>query len=237
MKKKIKQFIKQLPFRFTKNQRYDHFTKKIIEQYCRPDSNCIDAGTHEGEIMDLFLKHAPNGKHFGFEPIPELFTALKKKYAKHTNCSIFPYALSSRKEIADFNYVLSNPAYSGLKKRKYDRNETDTKIKVQTERLDDVIPSTTPISIIKIDVEGGELGLMEGATRILGTSKPIIIFESGMGGSDYYETTPEKLFEFLSRHSYSIYLLDSFLSKKPSLSEKEFCDQFYQMKNYYFVAA
>jgi FkbM family methyltransferase len=237
MKERIKQIIKKLPIRFTKNQRYDYFTKKIIRAYCSPDSNCIDAGTHKGEIMDLFIQYAPDGRHYGFEPIPDLFSALKKKYKTNRNCIILPYALSSIKEKTSFNYVTTNPAYSGLKKRKYDKPEKEILITVQTERLDDVIPLNLPIKIIKIDVEGAELGVMQGAAKLLSKHKPLLIFETGVGGSDVYGTTPEKIFAFLSGLNYSLNLLDRFLDKKPALSEKAFCDQFYNRKNYYFIAS
>jgi FkbM family methyltransferase len=237
MNDRIKQFIKKLPIRFTKNQRYDYYTKKIIQAHCSNDSNCIDAGTHKGEIMDLFLKYAPGGKHYGFEPIPGLFNELKKKYKGNNNCIILPFALSSVKEKTSFNYVTTNPAYSGLKKRKYDKPEKEIEITVQTERLDDVIPAGLPVKIIKIDVEGAELGLMQGATITLSKYKPLVIFETGMGGSDIYGTTPEKIFAFLSGLSFTINLLDRFLKQKPALSEKEFCDQFYKGKNYYFIAS
>ena len=108
---------------------------------------------------------------------------------------------------------------------------------MQTERLDDVIPSSLPVKIIKIDVEGGELELMQGASKTLSKFKPLVIFESGIGGSDIYGTTPEKIFAFLSGLSYTINLLDRFLKQKPALSEREFCDQFYKKKNYYFIAS
>ena len=163
--------------------------------------------------------------------------ALKKKYKPNRNITILPFALSAVKEKTSFNYVTTNPAYSGLKKRKYDNPEKEIEIFVQTERLDDVIPSQLAIRIIKIDVEGGELGLMQGASKLLAKYKPLIIFETGIGGSDVYGTTPEKIFEFLSGLSYSINLLDRFLNQKPALSEKEFCQQYYLGKNYYFIAS
>ena len=237
MKERIKQFIKKLPIRFTKNQRYDFFTKKIIQNHCSPESNCIDADTHKGEIMDLFIKYAPHGTHYGFEPIPDLFSELKKKYKANSNCTILPFALSSVKEKTSFNYVTTNPAYSGLKKRKYDKPEKEIEITVQAERLDDVIPADLPIKIIKIDVEGAELGLMQGALKTLSKFKPLVIFETGMGGSDIYGTTPEKIYAFLSGLNYSINLLDRFLKGKKALSEKEFCEQFNKKKNYYFIAS
>lgn len=233
----IKNIIKKFPVAFTRNQRYDRLTKKIIRKVCIADSNCIDAGTHRGEILDELLKSAPRGLHFGFEPIPFLFSILEKKYEGAANCKIYKIALSDKKGVASFNYVLTNPAYSGLKKRKYDRkNERDTILEVQTDLLDHLVPPDIKIAFIKIDVEGGEMAVLKGAQRILAESRPVIVFEFGIGGSDIYGSTPEKLFDFYLERNYRISLLQSFVNQKPHMEREEFKDQFYQKKNYYFVA-
>jgi hypothetical protein len=101
----IKALASQFSLAFTKNQRYDLLTKKIIKTRLAPACNCLDVGTHKGEIFDLFLKYCPEGTHFGFEPIPGLFKELKKKYAGRKNCRIFQVALSDNKWISHFNYV------------------------------------------------------------------------------------------------------------------------------------
>ncbi|MEZ4983026.1 MAG: FkbM family methyltransferase [Saprospiraceae bacterium] len=65
-----------------------------------------------------------------------------------------------------FNYVVSNPAYSGLQKRRYDRpNEIDEKIEVETDLLDNVLAEDTRIDFMKIDVEGGEFFVLKGAQK------------------------------------------------------------------------
>ena len=62
---------------------------------------------------------------------------LIRKYAANRNCLVHSYALSNTKGTTTFNYVISNPSYSGLIKRKYDKpNEQDTTIEVETELLD-----------------------------------------------------------------------------------------------------
>lgn len=234
----LKKLVKKLPVRFTKNQRYDHLTRTIIKRFCERDSNYIDVGTHKGEILDLFLKQCPGGIHFGFEPIPALFETLQKKYAGRSNCRLFQLALSNQKSTTSFNYVLSNPAYSGIKKRVYDRKqEKDQLITVQTDRLDNVIPDGLPVRLIKIDVEGGEMDVLEGAEKVLSGFKPLVIFECGLGGSDIYGTTPERVFDFFSSRGYRIFLLDAFVRNKPALTREALADQFYNRKNYYFIAA
>ena len=199
MKNAIRQLIKRIPIAFTQNQRYDRQTKRIIQRVCRSGSNCIDIGAHKGEVLDTILKYAPQGTHYAFEPIPDLFTALKTKYSNRPNCRIYDVALSNQKGTSSFNYVISNPSYSGLKKRRYDRaNEQDTQITVQTDLLDNILPSGITVNLMKIDVEGGELLVLEGAVNTIKRSKPVIIFEHGLGASDFYGSSPEKLFDLLA---------------------------------------
>jgi len=233
----LKKILKALPIAFTKNQRYDRLTERVISKVCRPTSNCADVGCHKGEILDLFLAAAPQGQHFGFEPIPKLFQNLKEKYDNLTNCRFFDIALSNTSGTSGFNYVVTNPSYSGLLRRSYDRaNEEDTQITVRTEKLDDVWPADLRLDVLKIDVEGGEQIVLEGARETLIRWKPTVIFEHGLGASDFYGSTPEQVFKLFESCGMRIFLLENFLNSGPCLDAKGFARQFYERKNYYFVA-
>jgi len=237
MKRFLKRLLRYSPIALTRNQHYDRLTKKVIATVCRPDSNCIDVGCHKGEILDLMLAAAPKGHHWGFEPIPDLYEALILKYA-NTPCTISAFALSNAAGEAKFNYVTSNPSYSGLLRRSYDRpNEEDTSITVKTARLDDILPLDTRVDLIKIDVEGAEMLVLSGASAIIARAKPVIIFEHGLGASDIYGTGPEDVFAFFTNLGYGIYLLEDFLAKKTSFSVEDFSKQYHSQKNFYFVAA
>ena len=236
MKELLKRIIKKIPIAFTQNQRYDEQTKKIINRVCGRNSNCIDIGCHVGEVLDIIRLNAPNGQHFAFEPLPHLFKNLKEKY-KHTTCIISDIALSNTTGITTFNYVISNPAYSGLKKRKYDRpDERDTTIEVKTEKLDNIIPENLKIDFIKIDVEGGEYAVLAGAQSVLKKNKPVVIFEFGASAWEIYKSTPANLFDLLTDCGMKISLMEHFLKNKPAFSLQEFENQCYSEKNYYFVA-
>lgn len=237
MKKTIKQLIKKIPIAFTKNQQYDKQTLNIIKKVCKADSNCIDIGAHKGEVLDQILRFAPQGTHFAFEPIPVLYNGLVEKYKSNPKCKIFDIALSNNKGTSTFNYVVSNPSYSGLVKRKYDRdNEEDTQITVKTDLLDDTIPAGTKITLIKIDVEGGELLVMQGAKKVLSENKPIVIFEHGLGASDFYNSTPVQVHNLLTECGLKISRLKDWLNGKPNLSLQQFEDIYKRNSEYYFIA-
>jgi hypothetical protein len=136
--------------------------------------------------------------------------------------------------------VVSNPAYSGLKKRRYDRpNETDSQIEVKVDTLDNILgkESVGKVSLIKIDVEGAEYFVLKGAENCIKRDKPVIVFEHGMGGSDCYGNKPEDVFELLhDRCGLRISLLSDYLLRNQPLDLKGLCDHFYKGKHYYFIA-
>jgi len=237
MKSLIKKLVKSLPFDFSLNQQYDTQTKRVIQKHCNSQSNCIDIGCHKGEIMDLFLQQSPGGKHIGFEPIPGMYNDLIAKYSKIANCSIYNIALSNTKGTTSFNYVISNPAYSGLVKRNYDRpQETDKLIEVDTDKLDNILPDDYKVDLIKIDVEGGELLVLEGAIGTLTKKRPVVIFEHGLGASDCYGTTPDQVFALFEKCGYKITTMKNWLAGKDPFSRQQFEDQYYSKSNYYFLA-
>lgn len=237
MKETVKKIIKAIPIAFTQNQRYDKQTKKIIARVCKADSNCIDVGAHKGEVLDIMLKHAPNGVHHAFEPIPDLYMKLVSKYSGNKHCKVYDLALNNEKGTASFNYVVSNPSYSGLIKRKYDRpDEQDTQITVKTDLLDDVLPASVKVDLIKIDVEGGELRVLEGAKQTLKRNKPVVIFEHGLGASDFYGSTPDKLFRLMEECGLKISKMKDWLDGKKHLSLVEFETIYKNGSDYYFIA-
>lgn len=220
----------------SKNLKYDRLTKLIMKKLLKADSNCIDVGCHKGEILDMMLKYAPNGHHYAFEPIPYLFQELKKKF--NGKATIYPYALSDETGSTSFNLVKNAPAYSGLKQRHYDIDKPDIEvINIEMETLDNLL-GEKHIDFIKIDVEGGEFGVLKGAKKMLKASLPTILFECGKGASDYYGTQPADIFNYLNKEiGLKIYTLDQFIGKRQAMSQADFVDCFEKQTDYYFVAS
>lgn len=220
----------------TKNLEYDRLTKLVIKKVVTPNANTIDVGCHKGEILDMILAISPNGKHFGFEPLPHLNKNLQEKYKG--KATILPYALSDTEGTSTFNFVKNAPAYSGIKKRKYATDNPDVEeIEVELKRLDEVIPTDIKIDLIKIDVEGAEFMVLKGAKELLLKNKPAIIFECGLGASEFYGTNPVELYTYLTKEvGLKLSLLKSFIHNKPALTQQEFETCYNTNKEYYFIA-
>ena len=63
-------------------------------------------------------------------------------------------------------------------------------------------------ALIKIDVEGAELQVLEGAKRTITQHKPTVIFEHGASTAAYYGTLPSAIFKLLSDAGLRIFDID-----------------------------
>ena len=233
MNNAVKSIVKKV-FPVTLNQRYDKQTKRIMQIVLEDESTFIDVGSHKGEVLELALKISKKGKHFAFEPIPYLFHKLNDKYG--TKCEVLNYGLSDQKKQSSFQHVTTNPAYSGIKKRTYPKEEQVETIQIQLDTLDNQLKQHDRVDMIKIDVEGAELEVLRGAKKIIEKFHPIIVFEHGLGASDHYNTSPEDILTFFDDHQYQLFTLKGFIADEPALFRKEFIDFYLTNKEYYFLA-
>jgi FkbM family methyltransferase len=164
----------------------------LLAEVLEPASSCVDVGAHRGAILAEMVRLAPDGRHVAFEPLPALAQALRTTFPQ---VHVHTAAVSDVDGIAEFVHVETRPGWSGFKERPYPGDERVRRIEVRTVRLDDVV-GTAP-ALIKIDVEGAELGVLEGARRILREHRPVVVFEHGLGSSDHYGTEPGQVWQAL----------------------------------------
>ena len=217
--------------------RYNLWTFQIIKKTLHRNSTCIDVGCHRESVLKVMMRYAKNGLFYAFEPIPYLFDDLKKDYSSD-NCKLYNIALSDKKGTSKFVHVVSNPGYSGFLERRYDnKNEQLEKIIVHTDLLDNIIVDDLKIDFIKIDVEGAEYQVLLGEKRLIMKNKPIIIFECGLGGTDYYGIKSQDIFNLLSKE-YGLHIsrLDDYLLNRKPLNFISFNADFESNSNYYFIA-
>ena len=222
-----------------KNSYYDYLTNLIMQRVERSHGSVwIDVGAHKGDILREMLTSAPEAEFLAFEPIPKFYQILKNKFPG-SNVHVFNMALSDHAGRVSFNFVTTNPGYSGFKQREYPSEaETIEEIFVKTETLDSIMQNMNlgKVNFIKIDVEGAELEVLSGSIETLRSYKPIIVFEHGLGAADYYKTRPEQVFELFSSCGLRVSSLSGFLRRRRAFTRDEFANIFYNGIEYYFVA-
>jgi FkbM family methyltransferase len=169
-------------------------TRALLASVLTPQSNCIDVGANIGSVLAPIVKHAPLGRHIAYEPLPHLCQQLRSRFPQ---VDVRQAALSNRTGEASFVFVKNMPGYSGLKERNYPGPVETEPLVVRVEELDSSLPAGYVPHLIKIDVEGGEREVLEGAIQTISTHKPVVLFEHGRGAADRYGTTPEQVFHLL----------------------------------------
>ncbi|HEV7937918.1 MAG TPA: FkbM family methyltransferase [Solirubrobacteraceae bacterium] len=196
---------------FDPNQRRelrdDHATHVVLAAVLGTGSNAIDIGANEGAVLSQIVHLAPNGRHIAFEPIPELCEQLVVRFP---DVDIHCTAASDKAGSTEFSHVVGAPAYSGLRQRAELPAEAGEVrlIPVRLERLDDIVGAAYIPTLLKIDVEGAELGVLRGAIEMLERHRPHVLFEHGAGGADLYGTHPTEVFDLLTGVGLRIFDLD-----------------------------
>ncbi len=178
-----------------KRDRIDNQNLRLLLMFAlTKDANCIDIGAHKGAALAEMVRVAPYGKHIAYEPLPFLHKYLIDHFP---TVDVRPAAASNKEGETCFTYVKNLPTMSGFRQRSYPMHPQIEKMTVRTETLDGSLPAGYIPALIKIDVEGAERLVLEGAIKTISKYKPIVVFEHGRGSSDHYGTQPCHIYELL----------------------------------------
>ena len=226
--------MKRTLSKFVKKRKYDALIKKIMRIVLEEDSSFIDVGCYRGNFLIEANKFAPSGAHIGFEPIPEIYTKVIKTLGGVND--IRQLGLSDERGETTFNYVKSNPLYSGIKKRSYPGKESIEELVIKVDTLDHQLFQSPRVDLIKIDVEGAELNVLKGGINTITNFNPVIVFEYEQGASDVYGVTPAEIWSFFDKVKYSIYTLKNFIDNPLPLSFSKFTEIYNSNDEHFFVA-
>lgn len=187
--------------RFFWNGFYEKLAIKVwinLSQKCRV---ILDVGAHTGAYTLAALKSNPNAIVASFEPYFMNFARLNLNLRGNgfDTQNAFMLAISSENSEVNFDVPQSyDYLFSGGKIN----NSANKGLIVSAVRIDDFFSNSSidKVDLIKLDVEGHEFSCMEGAKKIITTSRPIILFECTSLNS---KSILDELF-----HNYSLFVVD-----------------------------
>ncbi len=193
---------------------YHHWREMdYFRENLKPGMTFIDVGANQGEFTLFAAKYLRTGSVLSFEPEKTMFQALKKNIELNSfdNIQYFNFGLGNKDGILKL-YTSSNVKphggiHEGLFTTYPDGSRNEYVQEISIKRLDDALSNTKTarVDFIKIDVEGAELFVLQGAEETIRLFKPKLMLElneetfrnAGYGTSD--------LIGFLEKHNYRIY--------------------------------
>jgi FkbM family methyltransferase len=156
--------------------RYPHARGEeiVLSQLARPDWIVLDIGANIGYAAAMFARLCPNGRVYAFEPVPKCTHYLAAVASDFDNIEVISKALGATSGIAHFQqrHLLDRSSIS----------ETGD-IEVEITSVDDWCAQTgVRPSFLKIDVEGFDESVIDGALSTLRQARPIVMFEANIIG-------------------------------------------------------
>jgi len=194
---------------------YDLCLTECIWRLLEPRERAVDVGANIGYVTGLMADRVGSDSTvFAFEPHPEVYQELSYNVEKWQELNeiasfrLFPLALGAERGTAlldvpdSFKY---NRGMASLRKINRTAKDNTSTLPVLVERLDDIMVDDQPIGVLKIDVEGHEFEVLQGAKALI-KKKLVrdILFEE-------HNSPPTRTTLWLEAQGYSIYYLDQLL--------------------------
>ena len=153
---------------------YEYRITKYIYKNLNKNSIFFDIGSNEGYYSIIASKKNFNGKTYSFEPIKSLIKIIKKNLSinKIQNCKIYNFAIGEKNKISKINIYHEKNEGSSSIVNKYRYSNKNQKIQIKS--LDNFYKRNKfnfKIDLIKIDVEGYEINVLNGMMNLIKKKK------------------------------------------------------------------
>lgn len=180
----------------------------LFTELVRKGTTVVDIGAYVGYYTLLAAKATGNlGKVFCFEPEASNYALLLKNIEVNNYNNVVPVqkAVTNRTGMARLFIAESPSGHSTVC-----GNPNQQAIMVDCTTLDDFFSGREyPIRVIKIDVEGAEMTVLEGMNNIISKNKQLNIFtEFSPVALKIARCSPEEYFRKLTNYGFDIYLID-----------------------------
>lgn len=148
-----------------------------FREVCRPGGTIVDVGANVG----MYTLHGaaavgPAGAVHAFEPTPDVATLLADNvqlngFRESGVVTVHRSAVADEPGEAALAVYADNNGHNTL----YPKAEGDQTVTVAVTTLDEALVGA-PVDVVKIDVEGAELRVLQGMTRVLAASPGVTVF-------------------------------------------------------------
>jgi len=220
-------------FYFLYKEYYEAKNSNSLKQFITPHSSVIDVGANAGFFTKKFAGWiSDDQKVFAFEPEPANIRSLKSHLNSLLNKVVILEGVAGNRNCV-VNLYLDPYHPAGHK-------ISSQGIEVKSFKIDDVISankdSISDISLIKIDVQGAEKMVLEGARDTIDKYNPTLFVEIDEEALKEFGTNSSEIFDMLSGLNYTPFYIDkknklreiNYIELEKILSEKKYTEILFQ---------
>ena len=175
----------------------------------------IDIGAHKGEFLENMLKIEKVNSFYAFEPQKNIFKELNDKFSKNEKITLFNFAMD--KEITNKKLKINKLSMTSslaeinekslyLKVKNFltsSRSNFEDEYEIQTNTVHKIFENISlQKSLLKIDVEGFEMNVIEGSEIKL-KEIPFVLLENQFG-NHYKNNNFNDIIHILSKQNFKI---------------------------------
>lgn len=183
----------------------------LLSRFVKPGDTAVDVGANlGGYTVRLSELVGAQGVVHAFEPIPRTFRLLKhnvERLGTSRNVVLHQAAASDVSGRAEIHLPLEGKLPNYYTASLEGRGMGPVRVvSVRTTTLDNALAECPRVAFLKVDAEGAEWHVLQGARALLRQSHPVILCEIG-GGILRFGRRPEEVFDLLAEFGYQAYQL------------------------------
>lgn len=154
----------------------DKFLRDDLKQFILNPNVIFDVGANKGQYSTLLIQHYPKASIYSFEPNPNTFEVIKNSIGDKIN--LFNIGMGESLGQLDLHFdkndetsvqATSDPEIL----KEIAKTENITSVKIEIDTIDNFCAThkIEEIDLLKIDTEGFEIEVIDGAQKMLSASK------------------------------------------------------------------
>jgi FkbM family methyltransferase len=160
---------------------YENIIQNVLKQHLHPGDTFYEIGSHIGFLsLSAARLVGDKGEVVAFEADPANAARIEEHIGRNSlrQTRVIPQAVWSRSGQLRFKRAsLLSSRNTGAVLNNSDCDSRSEIIEVEAVSLDDYVRVNRPPCFIKIDVEGAEMHVLEGAANLISEKKPVLLCE------------------------------------------------------------